>query len=502
MEKRFRREKNIISHRVQKKTHENQHKTKKADTDTTENEDESPLEHLSHTYTSIQTKSLIRDTVLLWGVLVILLFSAAWALPRVFSFHLDINSIIHSFVPETLVAGNEEKSTKDLDILILGRWGEENDAPDLTDSIILGHYNDTDPASFVTLSIPRDLYVHSKILGRVKINELYAGTKKSLGAEGAFDHLLDMVGQITGREVKYYAMIDFSGFRKLIDQVGGIDIDVPERLYDNEYPTRWWWYTIVDIAPGPQHFDGDKALKYARSRHTTSDFDRSRRQQLVISALQEKMLSLDILSSPRKLEGIWNVLRSSVTTNLTIGQLISLAQKATKVTRDNIVWHTLDNTCFDALRLCHPGGLLYTPDRELFWGASVLLPKKATGSNIAIYDRIQLFTSIIVQYPKLLSEFPITIVNASGKTNLALSVSLQLRSIGFPVDEKQIRNQKEKVDKTFIRYNSLIIKPQNEVLHALSSLASIQVREATPEERVSMVGSYELVLGSDSSLYF
>jgi len=65
MEKRFRREKNIISHRVQKKTHENQHKTKKADTDTTENEDESPLEHLSHTYTSIQTKSLIRDTVLL-----------------------------------------------------------------------------------------------------------------------------------------------------------------------------------------------------------------------------------------------------------------------------------------------------------------------------------------------------------------------------------------------------------------------------------------------------
>ena len=146
--------------------------------------------------------------------------------------------------------------------------------------------------------------------------------KKSLGAEGAFDHLLDMVGQITGREVKYYAMIDFSGFRKLIDQVGGIDIDVPERLYDNEYPTRWWWYTIVDIAPGPQHFDGDKALKYARSRHTTSDFDRSRRQQLVISALQEKMLSLDILSSPRKLEGIWNVLRSSVTTNLTIGQLI------------------------------------------------------------------------------------------------------------------------------------------------------------------------------------
>lgn len=65
-------------------------------------------------------------------------------------------------------------------MLILGRGGNENDAPDLTDSILFGHYTDTDPASFQTLSIPRDLYVHSKILGKVKINELYAGTKKAL----------------------------------------------------------------------------------------------------------------------------------------------------------------------------------------------------------------------------------------------------------------------------------------------------------------------------------
>ena len=123
---------------------------------------------------------------------------------------------------------------------------------------------------------------------------------------------------------------------------------------------------MVDIPPGPQHFDGDKALKYARSRHTTSDFDRSRRQQLVISALQEKMLSLDILGSPRKIEGIWNILRSSVTTNLTISQLVTLAKNAKNIARENITGHTLDNTRFDALRLCHPGGLLYTPDRELF----------------------------------------------------------------------------------------------------------------------------------------
>lgn len=500
MEKRFRREKNL-SRRNQKKHHEPIHHLKESPEKSEISEEASPLEHISHTYAKIQSRGLLRDTILLGLVLVVLLLSAAWALPRIFSFHIDVASIVRGFIPQTLGWTDAEESG-DMDILILWRGWNENDAPDLTDSIIFGHYSDTDPASFQTLSIPRDLYVHSKILGKVKINELYAGTKKALWVEGAFDHLLEMVGQITGREIKYYAMIDFSGFRKLIDQVGGIDIDVPERLYDNEYPTKWWGYTVVDIPPGPQHFDGDKALKYARSRHTTSDFDRSRRQQLVISALQEKMLSLDILGSPRKIEGIWNILRSSVTTNLTISQLISLAKNAKNISRENIIGHTLDNTCFDALRLCHPGGLLYTPDRELFWGASVLLPKRATPTNLATYDQIQLFTSIITQYPKLLSEFPLTIVNASGKTNLALSVGLKLKSIGFPVDEKQIRNQKEKVAKTFIRYNSLIIKPENEVLKALSSIVTAEMREATTEERLSMVWSYELVLGSDSSLYF
>lgn len=501
MEKRFRREKNLFW-KNKKKYHEPIH-DKKIKTDTEDQDDtrESPLEHISHIYTKIQSRWLVRDTVLLGSVLIVLLLSASWILPRAFSFHIDFTSIIRGFIPESLGWVEDEKSG-DFDILILGRGGNENDAPDLTDSIIYWHYSDTDPASFQSLSIPRDLYVHSKILGRVKINELYAGTKTSLWTEEAFSHLLEMVWQITGREIKYYAMIDFSGFRKLIDQVGGIDIDVPERLYDNAYPTKWWGYTIVDIPAGPQHFDGDKALKYARSRHTTSDFDRSRRQQLVISALQEKMLSLDILSSPRKIEWIWNILRSSVTTNLTVSQLIGMAKNARNISKDNIIGHTLDNTCFDAIRLCHPGGLLYTPDRELFWGASVLLPKKATPTNLSTYDQIQLFTSIITQYPRLLSEFPITIVNASGKTNLALSVGLKLKSIGFPIDEKQVRNQKEKAAKTFIRYNSLIIKPENEVLRALSSLITVEIRPATPEERLSMVGSYELVLGLDSSLYF
>ena len=424
-------------------------------------------------------------------------------MPRVFSFHIDATYILENFLPTQIQSGEVSVAEDgNMDVLILGRGGYENDAPDLTDSIIYGHYNVTEPISFTALSIPRDLYVASKHLWHVKINELYSGMKNSVNEVAGFEHLLETVSNITGREVKYYIMIDFAGFRKLIDQVGGVDIDVPDRLYDNEYPTKNWWYTIVDIPAGLQHFDGDKALKYARSRHTTSDFDRSKRQQLIITALREKMLSLDVLSSPSKLQGIFDTLKTSVKTNIPFSQMFQVAKNLGKIQKENIVWHALDNTCFDILRLCHPGGLLYTPDRALFGGASVLLPKKATASNLSMYDPIRLFVQIFTTYPTLLKQFPVTIVNASGRTNLALSVALKLRAIGFPVDDRQLRNQKEKVEKTFIRYNSLIIKPENVLIKALTWVFGLEAHEAPTDERIGMVWSYELVLWSDTSLYF
>lgn len=498
MDKRFRREKNISRHQIKHTSQKASHSEIESEGDTT------PLEHISEVYTSIQSRNVVRNTVLLWMVLFVLLFCAGWVMPRVFSFHIDLKSIYDRIAStDGKLPTESETPHEDLnDILILGRGWHENDAPDLTDSIIYGHYNASDPASFTALSIPRDLYVSSKLLGHVKINEVYSGTKNVSNEDAAFQALLETISTITGREVKYFAMIDFSGFRKLIDQLGGIDIDVPERLYDNEYPTKGWGYTTVDIPTGLQHFDGDKALKYARSRHTTSDFDRSKRQQLIISALREKMLTLDILSSPSKIKWIFDTLSSSVKTNLSISQIFTLMKKLSKVEKENIIGHSLDNTCFDVLRLCHPGGLLYTPDRELFRGASVVIPKKATPTNLAMYDQIRLFTQVITTYPTLLKEFPITVVNASGRTNLALSIALKLRSIGFPVDERQIRNQKDKIEKTFIRYNSLIIKPDNVVLKALLSVFGFDIREATPDERISMIGSYELVLGPDSSVYF
>lgn len=452
-------------------------------------------------YRKMRKTHVMRDTLLLSAVLFCILLTVSWALPRVFSFHFDAANILSIFNSSTSGATDSQEDEGDIDILILGRGWNENDAPDLTDSIILGHYNKAQN-SFVSVSIPRDLLVQSKILGRVKINELYPGAKKSLWEEAAMNHLMEIVSQITGRDIRLYTMIDFSGFRQLVDAVGGVDIEVPERLYDAEYPTKNWGYTIVDIPVGLQHFDGDKALKYSRSRHTTSDFDRSRRQQLVIQALKDKMSSLEVLSSPRKLEDIYSAVSYSVQTNISLKDILKIAKITSKIDKWDIHSYALDVSCFDALRLCHPGGLIFSPDRELFGWLSVLLPKKASPTVIHTYDSIRLFVTIITQYPSIGQEPGIAVVNASGRTNLALSVALKLKSVGIPVDETQIKNQTEKVEKTFIRYNSSIIKSDNTLLWAITLASYGEKREATPAEKINMVSPYELVLGSDASLYF
>ena len=83
-----------------------------------------------------------------------------------------------------------------------------------------------------------------------------------------------------GVDVHHYARIDFAGFVKIIDAVGGIDIDAPHPLIDYEYPTDDYGATTVEFAAGPQHMDGECALAYARIRHGSSDFQRAGRQLL------------------------------------------------------------------------------------------------------------------------------------------------------------------------------------------------------------------------------
>jgi LCP family protein required for cell wall assembly len=193
-------------------------------------------------------------------------------------------------------------------------------AAGLTDSIQVLSFDTINKEASIT-SIPRDLYVTVPKHGRTKINTAYKlgeGEKAGNGAKV----LKEVVGGILGTNVTNFALIDFSGLTSLVDTLGGVDIDVPEAIYDPLFPAATGdGYAPFSVKAGIQKMDGKTALRYARSRKTTSDFDRSMRQQIVMSAIQKKATSAGVVTNPVKLAGILKSLEKSFKTDLTESQI-------------------------------------------------------------------------------------------------------------------------------------------------------------------------------------
>lgn len=132
------------------------------------------------------------------------------------------------------------------------------------------------------LSIPRDLYVEVPGHGQSRINTAHFFGGPALAAE--------TVARNFGVPVDRWARLDFNGFRAIVDAAGGVDIDVPRRIVDNAYPTEDYGVMRIEFPAGPQHMDGETALRYVRTRHGSSDFDRAARQQQVVLALVRQLL--------------------------------------------------------------------------------------------------------------------------------------------------------------------------------------------------------------------
>lgn len=157
--------------------------------------------------------------------------------------------------------------------------------------IILSYFYETH--QFVTISIPRDLTVDSKY-GQVKINEFYSYAEQNRDRSGPVE-MSDLIQREWQIKIHYWTQINFRGVEDLINQVGGVDVNVLTTFTDCEFPGR----NMVGYLPcqtfqaGANHFDGFAALVYARSRHGNngegSDFKRSERQSIVIEALLKKM---------------------------------------------------------------------------------------------------------------------------------------------------------------------------------------------------------------------
>ncbi len=204
------------------------------------------------------------------------------------------------------------------DILILGldsRAGEGASAR--TDSImLLGIIPAQLQASL--LSMPRDLFIDVPGYGSQRINTINLLGEQD--APGSGPALLAASIQATfGVDVDRYVRLDFQGFVRLIDAVGGVTIDVERAIIDNAYPTEDGGTMSIRFDPGLQHMDGERALIYARTRHTDDDYQRAARQQQIISALAGRLFN------PLVWPGALAALGSSVETDLTIGDMLSLS---------------------------------------------------------------------------------------------------------------------------------------------------------------------------------
>ncbi len=247
-----------------------------------------------------------------------------------------------------------------VNVLILGidRRPKES-CPCRTDTMMLATLDPKTMAAAL-LAIPRDLYVTIPGIGQDRINtaNAYGDSKKLPGGGPALAK--KTVEQTLGRPVRYYVIVDFAAFRKIVDQLQGIDIVVPKAIDDPLYPDDNYGYKPVHIPAGKVHMNGEVALEYARTRHADSDFGRIKRQGQVLMAIREKALQWTVIPQlPGLLQTVWG----SVQTDMTPQDAIALGLMASTVKPENIHFASIDETMTTASRTSA--------------GASVLLPNRA-----------------------------------------------------------------------------------------------------------------------------
>jgi polyisoprenyl-teichoic acid--peptidoglycan teichoic acid transferase len=199
------------------------------------------------------------------------------------------------------------------------------------------------------LSIPRDTLVEVEELGPAKINAAYAyGYNNAEGLYGAgtsarqagMAHAAEAARRLLNTNIDYSAQVNFDGFARVVDTLGGITIDVPRRIVDNEYPTADFGVMQVVFEPGPQRMDGERALIYARTRHADSDFGRGERQQQVLRAILDELRSRGTLGQALLLPALRESIGDTIATTLPFDRLdaaLALSRVASSLRPDSLL---------------------------------------------------------------------------------------------------------------------------------------------------------------------
>lgn len=319
-----------------------------------------------------------------------------------------------------------------INILVLGKGGpEQKDGPDLTDTIIVASI---DPISneAALLSIPRDFWVKSPTGGQSKINQVYHDAKhkalngystnqrdsdeaKEKSETAGVNALKQVVSESMGVPLHYYSMIDFAGFKKAIDTVGGVDVNVSQEMAVSENMWINGRY-VLDVGPGQQHFDGMRALAFSRSRKTstTGDFARSDRQRAIMIGLKDKVLSSGTLANPVKINQLMGDFEGQLSTDFSVNEMLRLYDIAKMIPSDKISSISLnDYVVGDTIN-----------------GLSVQVPK----AGLFNYAEINSYVRNIIRDAFLKKEdAKIAVLNGTNTAGLATKKSTELKSYGYNI---------------------------------------------------------------------
>lgn len=230
-----------------------------------------------------------------------------------------------------------------INFLILGMPGGNNPAPYLTDSIVVASFNLKNNPKATLISIPRDFLVRIPGGYVTKINSLYILDKKKLKDLEHLELFEKAIEEITSLKVNYFVVIELEGLGKLVDAVGGVKIFVEEPIYDSRFPSPNRGYETFILPAGWQYLDGETAKKYARVRHVKgNDYGRMTRQQQIIEALREKIITLDLLSDLPTFLEIERILSTHFETNLTKEEGARILELFQNLKRDDIVYEVID----------------------------------------------------------------------------------------------------------------------------------------------------------------
>ncbi|MEO8863236.1 MAG: LCP family protein [Candidatus Saccharimonadales bacterium] len=315
-----------------------------------------------------------------------------------------------------------------VNILLLGRGGDGHDGADLTDTILVASIDPVQKKAAI-LSIPRDLYTPTA--SNTKINAVFADAKNEALANGSSRSDAENIGfsaiekQVTrdmGIPIHYHLMVDFKAFEQAINTVGGVDINVDkdgavyERLWDE---TTRQNYTL-NVQEGQQHFDGQRALFYARSRHTSSrgDFDRAERQRKLILALKDKVLSLGTFSNPVKVSQLIDAFGNHISANMSLSEVMRLYEIGKGIDSNSVV----------SIGLADPPNEFVTTG--MINGQSIVRPK----AGLTDYTDIQNYVRNALRDGFLAKEnATVAVYNGTETPGLATKKATELKSFGYTV---------------------------------------------------------------------